>query len=132
MYMLDTYICIYILKKRHVSLLSKLEKLPIGQTCISVVTYAELRYGVERSSSRRLNQRILDNFVSHLAIMSWGPDAAERYAKTRALLEKKGTLIGNMDLLIAAHALCRKDVLVTHNVREFQRVPNLKHEDWAQ
>jgi tRNA(fMet)-specific endonuclease VapC len=132
MYMLDTNICIYILKKRHMSLLSKLDRIPSGQTCISVVTYAELRYGVERSSSRRLNQRILDNFVSHLGIMPWGPDAAEQYARTRAHLEKKGALIGNMDLLIAAHALCRKDVLVTHNVREFQRVPNLNYEDWAQ
>lgn len=132
MYMLDTNICIYILKKRNLSLQRKLAEIRSGQIGISVITYAELRYGVERSSSKRLNQRVLDSFLSHLTILAWDSDAADQYAKTRAYLEAKGTLIGNMDLLIAAHSLSRKDILITHNLREFARVPNLRYEDWAE
>lgn len=131
MYMLDTNICIYILKNRHQDLLRKLDVIPAGSICVSVVTYAELRYGVERSSSKRLNQRVLDIFLSHLTILTWDTAAADQYAKTRAFLESKGTPIGNMDLLIAAHALSHKNTLVTHNTREFSRVPGLKIEDWA-
>jgi tRNA(fMet)-specific endonuclease VapC len=131
MYMLDTNICIYIIKKRTTSLLNKLDGISTGPLCVSVITYAELRYGVERSSSKRLNQRVLDIFLSHLKVLAWDTDAADQYAKARDYLAGKGTPIGNMDLLIAAHALSRKNILITHNTREFARVPNLKYEDWA-
>ena len=127
--MLDTNICVYIIKKRNPNLQRKLDEISSGPVCVSVITYAELQYGVERSSSKRLNQRVLDSFLSHLKVLAWDTDAADQYAKARDYLEGKGTPIGNMDLLIAAHALSRKNILATHNTREFARVPKLKYED---
>jgi tRNA(fMet)-specific endonuclease VapC len=131
MYMLDTNICIFIIKKRPISVLEKLEKVRGEQICISVVTYAELGYGVERSSSKKLNQEVLDEFISHLLVLPWETEAARQYGKIRTYLENIGTPIGNMDLLIAAHALSGKQILVTNNLREFKRVPHLKCEDWS-
>jgi tRNA(fMet)-specific endonuclease VapC len=130
MFMLDTNICIYIIKKRPIGLLEKFNSIPKNSLCISVVTYAELEYGVERSSSKKLNQRIIMDFVSNLAVLSWDMDAARHYGKIRSSLEKKGTPIGNMDLMIAAHALSQKCTLVSNNLREFKRVKNLKYENW--
>ena len=130
-YMLDTNICVFIIKKRPFPVLEKLEKIRGEQICISVVTYAELEYGVERSSSKKLNQEVLDEFMSHLLVLPWEIEAARQYGKIRTYLEKIGTPIGNMDLLIAAHALSGKQILVTNNLREFKRVPHLKYEDWA-
>ncbi|VEN73434.1 tRNA(fMet)-specific endonuclease VapC [Candidatus Desulfarcum epimagneticum] len=129
--MLDTSICIYVIKKRPMAFLEKFNSFERNALCVSVVTYAEMRYGVERSSSRKMNSRILDNFISRLTVFPWDADAALEYGKLRVALEKKGTPIGNMDMLIAAHALSRDCVLVTHNVREFSRIQNLRHEDWA-
>jgi tRNA(fMet)-specific endonuclease VapC len=102
MYMLDTNICIYIIKKRPLSLLEKLNSIPQSHICISVVTYAELQYGVERSLSKNMNQAVIDSFVSRVKVLPWDMDAANQYGKIRTDLEKKGTPIGNMDLLIAA------------------------------
>jgi tRNA(fMet)-specific endonuclease VapC len=131
MYMLDTNICIFIIKRRPISILEKLEKISGEQICISVVTYAELEYGVERSSSKKLNQKVLDEFISHLEVLPWETEVARQYGKIRTQLEKVGTPIGNMDLLIAAHALSEKQILVSNNLREFKRVPHLKCEDWT-
>ena len=129
--MLDTNICIYIIKKRPLSLLDKFNRIPKNNLCISVVTYAELQYGVERSSSKKMNQDIVDDFVSHLAVLSWDMNAAQRYGKIRTALEEKGTPIGNMDLLIAAHALSQKCTLVSNNLREFHRLKDLESENWV-
>jgi tRNA(fMet)-specific endonuclease VapC len=129
--MLDTNICIFIIKKRPLPVLEKLEKISGKQICISVVTFAELVYGVERSSSKKLNQEILDDFISHLVVLPWETEAARQYGKIRTYLERIGSPIGNMDLLIAAHALSGKQILVTNNLREFKRVPHLKYEDWS-
>jgi tRNA(fMet)-specific endonuclease VapC len=131
MYMLDTNICIYILKKRTISLLEKFNSIPQNNLCISVVTYAELQYGIERSSSKKMNQTIIDDFVSRLMVCPWDMEAARQYGKIRVNLEEKGTPIGNMDLLIAAHALSRKDIIVSNNLREFKRVENLAFENWV-
>ena len=131
MYMLDTNMCIYIIKKRPISLLEKFNSIPKNNLCISVVTYAELEYGVERSSSKKMNQSIIKDFVSHLTVFSWDMDAARQYGKIRSNLEKKGTPIGNMDLLIAAHALSQKCTIVSNNLREFKRVKDLKYENWV-
>jgi tRNA(fMet)-specific endonuclease VapC len=131
MYMLDTNMCIYIIKKRPTGLLEKFNSIPQNRLCISVVTYAELQYGIERSSSKKMNQTIIDDFVSHLAVLPWDMDAARQYGKIRSNLEKEGTPIGNMDLLIAAHALSQKCTIVSNNLREFKRVKNLKYENWV-
>jgi tRNA(fMet)-specific endonuclease VapC len=131
MYMLDTNICIFIIKKRPLPIFEKLEKISGEQVCLSVVTFAELVYGVERSSSKKLNQEVLDDFISNLLVLPWDTEAARQYGKIRTYLEKIGTPIGNMDLLIAAHALSGKQILVTNNLREFKRVPYLKCVDWT-
>jgi len=131
MYMLDTNICIYLIKKRPLGLLEKFKSIRKNSLCISVVTYAELTYGVERSSSKKMNQRIVTGFISYLDVLPWDMDAADHYGKLRSSLEKKGTPIGNMDMLIASHALSEKCVLVSNNFREFKRVPGLKYENWV-
>ena len=131
MYMLDTDICIYIIKKRPANLLEKFNTIPPSTLCISTVTYAEMQYGVERSSSKKMNQRILADFVSHLDVQPWDVAAARQYGKTRVSLEKRGKPIGNMDLLIAAHALSQQCILVSNNLREFSRVRGLQCENWV-
>jgi tRNA(fMet)-specific endonuclease VapC len=132
MYMLDTNICSYILKQRPTEVLQKFEQVPKDKICISIVTYAELEYGVEKTFSKQMNQQIIEAFVDRLIVLPWDMDAAKHYAKIRSNLEKKGTPIGNMDLMIASHARSQKCTLVTNNVREFERVPDLKIENWAE
>lgn len=94
------------------------------------MTYAELVYGVRRSSSQRVNQAVIDAFISHLDVLDWTKAAADHYGDIRALLEAKGCPIGNMDLLIAAHARSLDATVVTNNVKHFRRVPRLKVERW--
>lgn len=131
MYMLDTDICVYVIKKRPANLLEKFNAIPSNDLCISTITYAELQYGVERSSSKKMNQHILVDFVSHLEVQPWNVEAARQYGKIRTSLEKKGKPIGNMDLLIAAHALSQQCILVSNNLREFSRIRGLKCENWV-
>ena len=131
LYMLDTDICSYIIKQRPVSVLARLEQVSLEDMCISAVTLAELMYGVERSSSKEKNLRIVTRFVRHLAVLSWDHVAAEHYVQIRTRLERVGTPIGNMDLMIAAHARSQGAVVVTNNIRHFQRVPKLRVENWA-
>ena len=130
MYMLDTNICIYILKRRPTELLEKFDKVRRDQICLSIVTYAELKYGIERSLSKKMNQEIVEEFASRLIILLWDEEAANHYAKISYYLEKQGTPIGNMDLMIASHARSLGYTLVTNNQKEFDRVPGLKVENW--
>jgi len=130
MYMLDTNTCIYIIKRRPVKVLKRFEAVDNDQICISVVTHAELQYGLVRSSKIEHNQRILDAFVARLTVWAWDQDAVTHYGRIRRYLEQKGTPIGNMDLLTAAHALAKSCTLVTNNQREFKRVPELKTANW--
>ena len=130
-YMLDTDICSYIIKERPQSVLDHFRKLEMDQLCISVVTYAELIYGVEYSSSKKINRQIIDDFVHHLNIIDWSKAAAEQYGKIRTNLKKTGLIIGAMDLMIAAHAKSRRSILVTNNEKHFERVKGLTIENWA-
>jgi len=100
------------------------------QVCISVVTYAELVYGVERSSSKRVNRPVIEDFVRHLDVVEWDTDAADQYGMIRAELEANGSPIGAMDMMIAAHAKSMKAVLVTNNQKHFTKVKGLKVENW--
>ncbi|MFO1433399.1 MAG: type II toxin-antitoxin system VapC family toxin [Candidatus Competibacteraceae bacterium] len=95
-----------------------------------MVTYAELLYGVKRSSSQRVNRQVVDAFVKHLTLLEWNADAAEHYADLRTHLEIRGTPIGAMDLMIAAHVRSLEAVLVTNNRRHFDKVPGLTVESW--
>jgi tRNA(fMet)-specific endonuclease VapC len=129
--MLDTNICIYIIKKRPESILKRFKKHRNQNIYISVITLAELQYGVERSSSKKFNQKIINDFISHLFVVPWDKESAVQYGKLRNTLNEKGTPVGNMDLMIASHALSLDFNLVTNNVKEFKRVPNLKYENWV-
>ena len=130
MYMLDTNICIYVLKKRPKAVRDKFDDVRRDQIYISIITYAELKFGVEKSLSKKMNQEILNEFIARLQIKLWDEEAANHYAKIRYELEKQGTPIGNMDLMIASHARSCGYKLVTNNLREFDRVPDLKLVNW--
>jgi tRNA(fMet)-specific endonuclease VapC len=131
LYMLDTDICSYIIRERPLQVLEHFKQIEMEQLCISVVTYAELIYGVEHSSSKKVNRPIIDDFVRHLDIAPWDEKAAEHYGSIRAYLRTEGNMIGAMDLMIAAHAGSQGMTLVTNNDRHFKRVPKLKVENWA-
>lgn len=131
MYMLDTNICSYIIKQRPPQVLAKFKTIPPKQLVISMVTLAELQYGVEKSSKPILNQSTLNEFIRYLDVLSWDIKTVKIYGEIRTDLERKGTPIGAMDLMIAAHCLSLDYILVTNNLREFQRVPNLKVENWV-
>ena len=130
MYMLDTNICIYVLKNHSDKLRHKFNA--IKDLCISSVTYGELCFGIENSSSQKKSDlwNQLNFFTQLLIIEPWDEEAAQHYGTIRALLKEQGKLIGNNDLLIAAHARSMNAVLVTNNTKEFSRVPDLTLENW--
>jgi len=130
-YLLDTNICIYIIKKQPVSVIHRLTQTSIDDIAISVITYSELEYGVSKSQHQTRNKIALMQFLAPFTILPFNELAAENYGEIRADLENKGKPIGNMDLLIAAHALAADLVLVTNNQNEFDRIPGLKIENWS-
>jgi tRNA(fMet)-specific endonuclease VapC len=131
MYMLDTNICIYVLKNHSDNLRYKFKA--TKDLSISSIVYAELCYGIENSESTKKQQRWqqLDLFTQVLKIDYWDEKSAKHYGSIRALLKRQGTPIGNNDLLIAAHARSANAILVTNNVREFEQVPDLGIENWV-
>lgn len=130
-YMLDTNICIYIIKKHPENVLNKFKTLDIGDVCISSITLAELIYGAYKSHHQQKNKTALEGFAALLEIAPFNGDTVSHYGEIRAYLEKKGTPIGSLDTMIAAHALSLNLTLVTNNIKEFSRVPRLKIEDWT-
>ena len=128
--MLDTNICIYLIREHPPSVIERFSSHAVGDIGISVITLAELEYGVSKSSRPARNREALEQFISPLEIVPFDRRATAVYGKLRTTLEKKGEAIGSMDLLIAAHALSLEVQLITHNVREFGRVPGLRIEDW--
>lgn len=130
-YMLDTNICIYIIKKRPLVVLEKLQTRKITDIAISSITLSELKYGVEKSMNRERNRLALAEFIVPFEILDFGVMATNEYGKIRADLEKQGSPIGCLDTLIAAHALSEKLTLITNNEKEFCRVKNLKVENWT-
>lgn len=128
--MLDTNICIALIKQKPPGVLKKFNDFQVGDICISSVTLAELRYGVAKSQFQEKNQAALDDFILPLEIAVFDESAANYYGALRASLERKGTPIGAMDLMIGAHALSQNLTIVTNNVREFNRIPNLVVVDW--
>ncbi|WP_019571055.1 type II toxin-antitoxin system VapC family toxin [Thioalkalivibrio sp. ALE11] len=130
-YMLDTNICIYIMKRRPPEVHERLRHVPVGDVGLSAVVVAELRYGVRRSHYRERSEAALERFLVFTKVCDWPEEATEHYADIRAELERAGTPIGSNDLLIAAHARATNAVLVTNNGREFDRVPGLQAENWV-
>ena len=131
LYMLDTDISSYIMKRSHDAVLKKLGTVAVADVCISVITKAELLYGVEVSPRRQQDQAALDSYLRYVEVMDYTDQVALDYAQIRAHLKMQGTMIGANDLLIAAHARSLGLTLVTNNTREFERVPNLKIENWT-
>lgn len=129
--LLDTNICIYIIKRRPAAVLEHFLAYQIGDIGISSVTLAELRYGVAKSAHRERNARALEEFLIPLEILPFDEQAALVYGEIRAALEKAGTPVGSMDMLIAAHAVALGVPLVTNNLREFSRVPGISVLDWT-
>ena len=129
--MLDTNICIYIIKQQPASVLKRFVEYQVGEICISSITLAELRYGVAKSKQKDKNTKALDEFITPLVIAPFGEEAALAYGNIRSDLEKAGTPIGSMDLLIAAHARSIAVSLVTNSTRQFSRVTDLNILDWT-
>jgi len=130
-YMLDTDVCSYIMKRSNDRLLKRLQKTPVSEVCISVITKSELLFGVEVSPRREQDEAALNAFLSYVEVLDFPDKASLHYAQIRAVLKTLGTLIGANDLFIAAHARCLGLTLVTNNTREFGRVPKLAIENWA-
>jgi tRNA(fMet)-specific endonuclease VapC len=130
-YMLDTDISSYIMKRSHDSVLRRLQKVAVGDVCISAITKSELMYGVQASPRRQQDQAALDAYLRYVVVLDYPDQAALHYAQIRADLRLRGTMIGANDLLIAAHARCLGLTLVTNNTREFGRVQNLEIENWT-
>jgi len=130
-YMLDTNICIYIIKERPEQVIERLRHTRISDVGVSTITLSELEYGAAKSSRPEQNKLAILEFLAPLEILPYDDMAAREYGKTRAYLEKQGTPVGSMDMLIAAHALSLKYILVTNNESEFRRIPALKIENWG-
>jgi tRNA(fMet)-specific endonuclease VapC len=131
MWMLDTNICSYVLRRRPPSIKSRFDRAAAGQLCISTVTLAELFYGTARHPKGAEIRREIDDFVSRLEVLHWDAGAADRYGNLRAQLERVGRTFDNLDLMIAAHAISVSATLVSNDLRHFPRVSSLKLENWV-
>lgn len=129
--MLDTDICIYIIKRKPLGVLKRLESIEPDQLSMSAITFAELMNGAKKSKREEANVSRLNALGEILEICSFDKQAAAAYGDVRSSLEKRGEVIGPYDLLIAAHALSLDRTLVTNNEKEFKRVEGLKIDNWA-
>ncbi len=130
MYMLDTTICIFIMKQQK-DVLARLQRCATSDVAISAISVGELRYGAARSAKVEDNQAALDDALIPFQILEFDERAAYFYGDIRAHLRRQGTLIGPLDMLIGAHAFSVEAILVSNNLREFGRIPGLAVEDWT-
>lgn len=130
-YLLDTNICIYVINNRPPQVIARFREKALSSVAVSALTVSELAFGAAKSGSQR-NLETLEKFLAPVDILPFDEACAWQYGQVRAHLSRIGTPIGSIDQLIAAHALALDAVLVTNNVREFQRVPSLRIENWAE
>ena len=130
-YLLDTNICIYIIKQKPIEVFKKFRQCQIGDIGISSITMSELEYGVQKSGNPEKNKIALQEFLFPIEVIDYDYNASITYGKIRSFLEKKGTPIGALDTLIASHALSINIPIITNNEKEFLRVPNLQVENWV-
>ena len=130
-FMLDTDTCSYVMKRSHAPVLARLRRVPVDDVCMSVITKAELFYGVEISPRRAQDAAALAAFLPYVTSVEFGDDAALHYAEIRADLKRRGQPIGANDLFIAAHARALGLTLVTNNTAEFAQVRDLQLQNWA-
>lgn len=131
-FMLDTDTCSYIMKRSHDGLLKRLSRTQVRDVCISVITKSELLFGVEISPRRKQDEAALDAFLRYVEVLGFSDKAANHYAKIRAYLKTRGTMMGANDLFTAAHARSLGLTLVTNHTSEFGRVPHLAVENWTE
>jgi tRNA(fMet)-specific endonuclease VapC len=129
-YLLDTNIVIYVLKRRPKEVLDVFN-INASRMAISSITLSELLYGAEKSQNIDKNLEAIEEFISHLDVLPYDAKASQHYGQIKAALEKKGEIIGENDIHIAAHAISQGLILVTNNLREFKRVPNFAFENWV-
>jgi len=130
-YMLDTNICIYLMNNRSPRVVEKIKQHRDSGICISAITLAELEYGASKSLHYERNVIAIQKMLSILDVLTFDEAAASCYGITRTRLEQKGQIIGPLDMLIAGHAMSRKLILITNNIKEFERVENLTLENWV-
>ncbi len=130
-YLLDTHICIYLIKKKSAALISRLQKAAPASVGLSTIALSELEFGVEKSQRVAQNRVALVQFVAPLEIVDYDGRAAREYGRLRNVLEREGRPMGPLDQLIAAQALALDCTLVTNNEREFERVEGLQVENWT-
>ncbi len=130
-YLLDTDICIYLIKKHPPEVLARFQQTQLKQLHISTITVFELYFGIEKNNSQQRNLVALENFIAPLMLVDFSVESAKKAAKIRSILQKQGTPIGAYDLQIAAIAVAENMTLLTNNVREFERVKGLKLENWV-
>ena len=128
--LLDTNTCIYFLNNTSENLIARFKDFSPSEVKLSAITVAELYYGVEKSAAKKKNRRNVEHFVATFEIVPFDEKSCSIYARIRASLEKSGTPIGSMDLLIAAISLANNFILVTNNTKEFKRIKKLKLENW--
>jgi len=131
-YLLDTDICIYLIRRKPPQVVAKFKQQAIGSIGISTVTLAELHYGAAKSQNPEKNTQALEKFLLPLEIRLFDVAASASYGYIRAELERQGNVIGPLDMMIAGHAKSMSATLITNNVREFGRVSGLKIENWAE
>jgi len=131
LFLLDTNICIYIIKKHPAAVIQKVKQFSPSDLVVSTITVCELEYGASKSGNPEKNRQTLLRFLAPFEIQPFDQQAAFHYGEIRAHVEKLGKPIGAMDLLIAAHARSLSVTLVTNNLREFERVPGLRTENWS-
>lgn len=131
MYLLDTNICIYIIKKKPPEVLATLQTKSKSGIAVSSLTVAELEYGIEKSEAKEKNRISLIELLSIFTIIPFDDKDAVEYGRIRTDLERKGTVIGDIDMLLAAQARCKELIFVTNNSKEFDRVENLRLENWV-
>jgi tRNA(fMet)-specific endonuclease VapC len=130
-YLLDTNICIYLIKNHPPAVLEKFKQHQPQDVAISIITLFELEYGIEKSRQQQRAQKALAQFLLPLHILDMDRAAATEAATIRAQLERKGTPIGPYDILIAGHARSQAMALVTNNTKEFSRIDGLTLENWT-
>lgn len=131
-YLLDTNTCIYIIKRSPEQVMLRFKRLRVGDVGVSAITVCELQFGVSNSSQPERNQRALTEFLGPLEVLDFPAAASTTYGEIRARLQRSGKPIGSYDLLLAAHASHDNLILVTNNIREFARVPDLRTENWLE
>ena len=130
-YLIDTNICIYIMNNQPPEVLEKFKRVGVGNVGISSITVSELYYGACKSNKIKQNIKRLEEFLYPFEILTYDEIASREYGKIRSRLEKKGPVIGPLDMLIAAHALSKKLIIITNNSKEFKRISSLQVENWV-